>query len=209
MERLEDIVKVRGDIDTAFFLRVRAEGSIAWDVETTGLDWRSDRLGTVQLALPSGSVCVVQLETDRVPANLLTLLEMPSVRKIFHFAPFDLSFMVNEWRAKPQNVACTKVLSKIVRPNAASHSLKALLENVLGVRIEKSSVRVSNWAAFSLSDAQFEYAANDVIHLHRLFDELMKVAVSSGVATLAERSFDYLPTRVLTDMRGSGDVFAY
>jgi ribonuclease D len=53
------------------------------------------------------------------------------------------------------------------------------------------------------------YAVRDVEYLVPLLDRLMDEARSSGVADIAERTFEYLPTRVETDIRGCGDVFAY
>ncbi|MRX44509.1 ribonuclease D [Agromyces kandeliae] len=200
---------VEGDIDSEFFLAARKQGSVAWDIETTGLDWRHDRIGTVQLALPSGETAVVQIKPGQTPENLVTLLEIPALRKIFHFAPFDLSFMVHAWRARPLNIVCTKVLAKIVSPGATSYSLQDLLRAELGVRIAKDQIRTSDWSTPKLSDDQIAYAVEDVRHLHELFEALMAKALIAGVAGLAERSFEYLPIRVLTDLRGSGDIFAY
>lgn len=200
-----------GDVSTEFFLAARAAGSIAWDIETSGLDWNTDLIGTVQLALPDGTSTLVQISPDIIPPNLSTLLEFPGIVKIFHHAPFDLRFMANAWRVKPANVVCTKVLSRILFParKKEEHSLKPLLEDVIGVHITKSSVRTSDWTVSELSAEQINYAVGDVLHLHRLFDALMEKAVSAGVAGLAEASFGYIPVRVLTDLRQCGDVFAY
>lgn len=199
----------RGDIGSDFFLSARKAGSVALDIETTGLDWKFDRVATVQLALASGETALVQIEPDRVPENILTLLEVPGIQKIFHFAAFDLGFLVRAWGMRPQGIACTKVLSKILFPDAASHSLQSLLATQLGIHISKSSVRTSNWTATDLTPEQVAYALNDVRHLHALFDHLMVRAIREGVAGIAEASFDYLPIRVLTDMRGAGDIFDY
>lgn len=200
---------LRGDIDSEFFLAARKAGSVALDLETTGLEWESDKVATVQLALASGEMALVQIEPNRVPENILTLLEVPSIRKIFHFAAFDLGFLVRAWGLRPQNVACTKVLSKILFPGAASHSLQTLLARELEVRISKSSVRTSDWTAAELTPEQVDYALDDVRYLHELFDHLMTRAISDGVAGVVEASFEYLPIRVLTDLRGAGDVFDY
>ena len=200
---------LKGDLDSDFFLAARKAGSVAMDLETTGLEWGHDRIGTVQFALPSGDTALVQIEDGRVPETMLTLLEVPSIQKIFHFAAFDLGFFVRAWSVRPQSIACTKVLSKILFPGAPKHSLQKLLSEQLGVEIEKTEVRRSDWTVRELTREQIEYALEDVRHLHDLFDHLMARAIRAGVAGLAEASFDYLPTRVLTDLRGAGDVFDY
>lgn len=202
---------VDGDIDSEFFLAARKATSVAWDIETTGLSWFDDQIGTVQIALPSGEAVIVMIHRGHIPENLSTLIEIPSVRKIFHFAPFDLGFMVKAWGVQPQNVVCTKVLSKILNPGAPAetHKLQTLLLRELGIHLPKPAVRTSNWMTASLTPEQIDYAAGDVRHLHDLFDVLMARAIDAGVAGLAERSFEYLPTRVLTDLRGCGDIFDY
>lgn len=198
-----------GDIDPEVFSAAKKAEVVAWDIETTNLDWRTERIGTVQLSIPEFGNVIVQIRDGVIPANLVTLLNTTRVKKVFHYAPFDLRFMVHLWSARPSNVACTKVLSKILFPVAEDHSLKGLLQAVLGVEIEKTAARTSDWSAHSLSRAQIEYAIGDVAHLVDLYDALMDRAVVEGVANIVESSFDYLPHRVQTDLRGCGDIFDY
>ena len=199
----------RDDVDQAMVDRARADGRIAWDIETTGLDWNSDRIGTCQLAV-AGCVAVIQLDDWTVPDRLRDLLEDPKILKIFHHAPFDLRFMAHRWKADPANVACTKIASKILEPGAdhATYSLKPVLERYLGIVIDKTQQR-SDWVRQSLSDEQLTYAATDVVYLSDLYDQLMLRAKRTGVDELIRASYEYLPSRVKLDLLGSGDVFAY
>lgn len=199
----------RGDIDQEMADRARAHGLVAWDIETTGLDWSQDRIGTCQLAV-AGDIAVVQLEGWEVPDRLRSLLEDPSVVKIFHHAPFDLRFMAHHWKADPTNIACTKIASKILDPglDSRAHSLKPVLERYLGVVIDKGEQR-SDWVRESLSDAQVAYAATDVQYLAELYELMVRRAVGVDVAPLLRASYDYLPTRVKLDLMGVGDVFDY
>jgi ribonuclease D len=98
---------------------------IAWDVETTGLDWRHDRLGTCQLFCEGHGAVVVRIGDHR-PRWLAGLLEDSAVEKVFHHAPFDLRFLIRAWRIQPRSVRCTKVASKLLAPNAPNetHSLQ-------------------------------------------------------------------------------------
>src|SRR5262249_53214061 len=102
-------------------------GRLAWDVETTGLDWRRDRLATCQVFTPGVGASVISMDGGR-PARLLRLLENSAVEKVFHHAPFDLRFMIRNWDAQPASVRCTKVASKLLEPQAASnvHTLQQL-----------------------------------------------------------------------------------
>lgn len=200
---------VDGDVSADFEWAVRDSRVVAWDIETSGLDWRLDRIATCQLHVPAVGTQVVRMNGD-TPERLRELLMSERVTKIFHHAPFDLRFMRHHWKASPHSVACTKILSKIVRPEAASkeHSLKPTLERFLGVRLDKTQ-QVSDWFAPELSQEQLEYAVRDVEFLIPLLDRLMDEARVNGVADIAERTFDYIPMRIETDLRGCGDVFAY
>jgi ribonuclease D len=198
-----------GDLDNNFLSACVSEEQVAWDIETSGLDWRSDRIGTCQVAVRD-DIAIVQLLSSGPPARLSALLENPDVTKVFHHAPFDLRFMAFQWNAKPMSVACTKVASKILDPSLerSEHSLQPVLLRHLGVNISKAEQR-SDWTSAVLSSEQMSYAASDVQHLVVLLNQLMRNAGDRGLTDLVERSFSYLPTRVELDIRGSGDVFAY
>ncbi|WP_199424253.1 ribonuclease D [Actinotalea solisilvae] len=200
---------VSGDLSPEFEWAVRDARLVAWDIETSGLDWATDQIATCQLHVADIGTEVVRLN-DAVPDRLRDLLNSERVVKVFHHAAFDLRFMRHHWRIAPRGVACTKILSKIVHPGLAGreHSLKPVLSRYLGVELDKTQ-QVSDWFAEDLSEEQLRYAVRDVEFLLPLFDRLMGAARANGVADLVEQSFAYLPTRVETDLRGSGDVFAY
>lgn len=198
-----------GDIDDNFMSLCLGAQSIAWDIETSGLDWNLDAIGTCQLAV-GGELAIVQITRDHTPRRLARLLAERSVRKVFHHAPFDLRFMSNKWRVIPANVACTKIASKILHPELDSpeHSLLSVLDRTLGVTISKDQ-RLSDWRASELTEAQLAYAANDVRYLNALLTVQLSEAYERGLEDDVERSFAYLPTRVALDLRGVGDVYAY
>ena len=196
-----------GDISPEFDAAMRVEGVSAWDIETDGLDFRSDAIRTCQVFVPGHGIEVVRI-ADTVPERLIDALTSERVTKVFHHAPFDLRFMRRWWDVRPRRVACTKVMSKIVFPERDNHSLAALVQDQLGITLDKSQ-RLSDWGAADLSAEQLAYAANDVVHLLELSRMLWKEALNIGVGNLVEQSFAYLPVRVETDFWGAGDVFAY
>lgn len=200
---------VSGDITPEFAWSARDGGLVAWDIETSGLNWSSDEIGTCQIHVPEFGTQIVQVQ-GQVPRRLRDLLSAEGVTKVFHHAAFDLRFMRHHWGVMPQNVACTKILSKIVRPDvdARAHSLQPTLREFLNVEVDKSH-QVSDWLAPSLNVEQMEYAARDVEFLLPLRAHLMDLARLNGLADVVERTFAYLPTRIETDLRGCGDVFAY
>ncbi len=183
---------------------------IAWDVETTGLDWRHERLATCQLFAEGIGVVVVKI-AGRHPERLAALLEDTAVEKVFHHAPFDLRFMVHGWDVQPASVRCTKVASKLLAPGAPNetHSLQHLVARNLGVSLTKGPVRTSDWTAGTLTPEQLEYAAGDVLYLLPLLDALRADLEQAHLARLYDDCCAFLPARVLLELGGYPDVFAY
>lgn len=206
---VSDVKLEAGDLSRGLFERALQSEIIAWDIETSGLDWRKSRMGTCQIATPD-DIVVVQLDPGRVPERLAALLESTEVEKVFHHAMFDLRFMAWAWDVVPANVACTKILCKILEPELPSgeHSLLPTLSRHLGVVISKDEQR-SDWTTAELRPEQIQYAAADVQHLTSLFEKLRADALAAGVWPLVSASFEYLPARVKLDLVDVGDVFVY
>ncbi|MFD4434124.1 ribonuclease D [Nocardia sp. NPDC058497] len=198
------------DLDERFLSLCRTARQVAWDIETSGLDWKKDRIATCQVAA-QGEVAVVRFGDNLGrPTRLARLLEDPTVVKVFHHAPFDLRFMGFQWLVSPRSVACTKIASKILEPglDSGDHSLMQVLNRRLGIQISKEQQR-SDWFAEQLTAAQLEYAAEDVRHLAALFEDEIGEAKRRGLDGLLQRCFDFLPSRVELDILGAGDVYAY
>jgi ribonuclease D len=197
---------VRGDLDSGAFSQLLESPMLSWDIETTGLEWRTDRICTVQIH-DRGSVVLVQ-QPDEHPEYLRRLLEAPETPKLLHHAMFDLRFMAAAWNASPTRVACTKVAAKLLQLPGREQSLAPLLARYLGVTLDKSE-QVSTWGARTLSTAQLRYAAGDVVHLEALMDRLRQELELQGLWELATRCFDHLPTRVALELQGFDDVYVY
>ena len=201
---------IQGDLGEELAAAYAACPRVAWDVETSGLDWRHDRLGTCQLFAPDVGVAVVIVGVDK-PVRLMALLGNPGVEKVFHHAPFDLRFMVHAWGSRPAAIRCTKVASKLLEPQAPNdaHSLQQLVSRYLGVSLTKGEVRTSDWSAPRLSAAQLEYAADDVLYLLALLDALQRQLEGAGLAELYDACCAFLPARVILELGDYPDVFAY
>jgi ribonuclease D len=196
-----------GDLNEFAFAHALGARVIAWDIETTGLDWRADRIGTVQLQVEDMTYIARMRET--VPHRLLALVEDPSILKILHHAMFDLRFLAHHWGVVPANVACTKIASKLVDPRVPceDHSLAPLVRRYLGISLDKGP-QASDWTGH-LSTAQLLYAANDVRHLERLYEQLDLEIRDRGLLDLRERCYAHLPTQVELEVREFPNVFAY
>jgi ribonuclease D len=199
-----------GDLPAGLAAAYSRERRVAWDVETTGLDWNHDDLGTCQVYAPGVGTSIIRM-TEAKPTWLMRLLEDPAVQKVFHHAPFDLRFMVRAWGAIPASIRCTKVASKLLKPQAPKdeHTLKGLLWRHLGVQLEKGAVRTSDWSARELSPEQILYATRDVLYLLPLLDILERVLADAGLGGLYDDCCAFLPARARLEVGGYPDVFAY
>ncbi len=185
--------------------------SVAIDCETMGLVPGRDRLCLVQLSFGDGDAHMVQIGKGQTEApNLARLIEDPEILKLFHFGRFDIAALYNAFGALAAPVYCTKISSKLVRTYTDRHGLKNLLDELLGVDISKLQ-QMSDWGAETLTEAQLNYAASDVLYLHRLKEELDKRLEREGRTDLAQAAFDFLPARARLDLAGwpEVDIFAH
>jgi len=184
---------------------------VAIDCETMGLNPHRDRLCVVQMSAGDGNAHLVQIARNRVEApNLCKMLTDPAVLKLFHFGRFDIAAMYNAFGALAAPVYCTKIASKLIRTYTDRHGLKNLLQELLDVDVSKLQ-QMSDWGAATLTPAQLEYAASDVLYLHALRDKLNERLTREGRMDLAQACFDFLPTRARLDLAGwpDTDLFAH
>ncbi|MCK0151747.1 ribonuclease D [Marivita sp. S6314] len=184
---------------------------VAIDCETMGLHPHRDRLCVVQLSGGDGTAHLVQIEKGQTSApNLEKLLADPSVLKLFHFGRFDIAALYHAFGVVTAPVYCTKIASRLVRTYTDRHGLKALLQELLSIDISKQQ-QSSDWGAPTLSQAQIDYAASDVLYLHKLRDALNGMLEREGRAEIAQTCFDFLPTRARLDLMGwpETDIFAH
>ncbi|MCS6761733.1 MAG: ribonuclease H-like domain-containing protein [Candidatus Devosia symbiotica] len=184
---------------------------VAIDTETMGLLPHRDRLCVVQLSPGDGSADIIQIPQDASAApNLVKLLGDPKITKIFHYARFDAAVLKNRFDVVTSPIYCTKIASKLVRTYTDRHGLKDISRELLGVDLSKQQ-QSSDWGSDKLNDAQLEYAASDVLHLHDLRRHLDRMLVREGRTEIARACFDFLKTRWELDLLGwdETDIFAH
>ncbi|WP_273790559.1 MULTISPECIES: ribonuclease D [unclassified Bartonella] len=185
--------------------------AVAIDTETLGLQPHRDRLCVVQLSSGDGTADIIQIAKGQKNApNLVKLLKDKAVVKIFHFGRFDLAILAHTFGVMPEAIFCTKIASKLTRTYTDRHGLKEICNELLNVNISKQQ-QSSDWAAETLSQAQIEYAASDVLYLHRLkviFEERLRREERENVA---KACFQFLPMRARLDLLGWAevDIFAH
>lgn len=185
--------------------------AVAVDSETMGLVPQRDPLCVVQLSSGDGDAHIVQLDRTSYRApRLKALLADPAVLKLFHFARFDIAAFKYWLGVDTSPVYCTKIASRLSRTYTDRHGLKDVTKELLGVEMSKQH-QSSDWGAETLSDAQLDYAASDVLHLHRLKEKLDAMLAREGRAELAHACFEFLPARAELDLAGwpETDIFAH
>ena len=185
---------------------------VAVDTEAMGLNPHRDALCVVQLSSGDGTAHVVQL--NRAAGydcpNLKAMMANTEILKLFHFARFDVAMMQKHLGITCAPVWCTKIASKLARTYTDRHGLKDVSKEVAGVDMSKAQ-QSSDWGAETLTDAQLQYAASDVLHLHKIKDGLEAMLVREGRKDLAEACFSFLPVRAKLDLEGweATDIFAH
>ena len=175
---------------------------VAIDTETMGLDPRRDRLCVVQLSDGKGDAHLVQIARGQTTApNLQRLLTDPAVLKLFHFGRFDIAALQKAFGVRTAPVWCTKIASRLIRTYTDRHGLKYLLMEYAGVDVSKAQ-QTSDWGSATLTEAQKDYAASDVLYLHKLKTALEAILHREGRMALAQSCFDFLPTRAELDLLG-------
>ncbi len=184
---------------------------VAIDCETMGLNPHRDRLCVIQMSGGDGNSHIVQVEKGQTQApNLCAMLENPDVLKLFHFGRFDIAAMYHTFGALAAPVYCTKIASRLVRTYTDRHGLKNLCQELIGVDISKQQ-QMSDWGAETLTAAQLDYAASDVLYLHQLREALDGRLAREGRSEMAQACFDFLPMRAKLDLAGwpETDIFAH
>ena len=205
------IHKIQGDITPE--IAKTFKDSVAIDTEATGLQIpERDKLSLIQICAENSDVYVVQPDRSSYKApNLVSVLENNKIQKIGHFLRFDKSALEYFLKCKIKNIFDTKIASKIVRTYTDAHGLKNLVQEFCNKNIDKRQGS-SDWNKDlkDLSDKQLEYAANDVIYLHKIKSELEKMLIRENRMELFKSCITFLNTRVELDQNGfKFDIFEH
>lgn len=180
--------------------------SVAVDTEAMGLNNARDRLCVVQLSAGDGSAHIVQIKKGQTEApNLTKLLSDPNVLKIFHYARFDIAIIKHSLGVECTPLYCTKIASTMARSFTQRHGLRDLCRDLLGVELNKQQ-QCSDWGAETLDDDQLNYAASDVLYLHRLKEKLDEILQREERYDLAYKVFECVMTRASLDLAGWQDI---
>jgi len=188
---------------------------VAIDTETMGLNLQRDRLCLIQLSNGDGNAHLVQIskksfEGKNSFVNLKKIFQNPNSTKLFHFARFDVAVIEKNICPINGQIYCTKIASKLSRTFGAKHGLSDLCRDLLDIELDKYN-QTSDWGAPILNESQLQYAASDVIYLHRLKKELDLILKREKREKIALECFNFLRTRSKLDLIGFDniDIFSH
>ena len=172
---------------------------IAVDGEFMGLDVRRDPLCLIQISSGNSDAHIIQLDRSEYNApNLVKVLVDNTITKIFHYGRADIAHIKYYLKTETNNILDTKIASKLARSYSDSHSLKTLIKEFINVDISKQ-FQSSDFGG-ELTPAQLKYCANDVIYLHKIHDELVKILERENRIELYKNCLKFLKTRIDLDL---------
>ena len=172
---------------------------IAVDCEFMGLNVRRDPLCLIQISTGISDAYIVQFDRSNYNApNIVKLLVDTSITKIFHYARADMAHIKYYLNTDTNNIFDTKIASKLARSYSENHSLKTLIKEFFNVDISKQ-FQSSDFGG-ELTSAQLKYCANDVIYLHGIHNELIKILNREKRLKLYNDCLRFLKTRVELDL---------
>ena len=199
-----------GDLDGEWLEHYTQASALALDTEAMGLMHGRDRLCLVQICDAHDRVCCIRLARGQSEApRLKALLENPTVEKVFHFARFDVAALAENLDIAVQPIFCTKIASRLARTYAPRHGLKEVVNELVGVELDKQA-QSSDWGRVEeLSEAQLAYAAGDVRWLLPARDRLESMLRREDRWALAQRCFACVPVFATLDRQRFGSVFEH
>ena len=168
------------DLTESDVLRIRESKIIALDTETAGLNPNRDALYLIQICDQNGETDILRNRDWNSAHNIRNILIDPTIIKVIQFAIMDCGFILKNMGVLPQNVYCTKIASKLARTYAPSHSLSSLVDELIGVTLDKKQ-QTTFWGREQLSDEQLEYASKDVKWLLGIKDKLENMLETKGI----------------------------
>ena len=198
------------DLTEELFNVYKSSKYLALDTEAMGLCHGRDRLCLIQICNESDLTACIKIEIgNRKAPRIQNLLENEKIMKIFHYARFDVAALKCNLTIETQNIFCTKIASKLARTYTNKHGLKDLINELLGIELDKSS-QSSDWGSEeNLSQDQINYAANDVKYLIKAMDKLTLMLKREKRYEIAQKCFSVIPIYSELDIQHFINIFEH
>jgi len=206
----EKISFCENDLTEKLFNSYKSSKYLAVDTEAMGLYHGRDRLCLVQICNESNLTSCIKIGIEsRKAERIQDLLEDIKIMKIFHYARFDVAALKCNLSIKTQNIFCTKIASKLGRTYTNKHGLKDLINELIGIELDKSS-QSSDWGSEeNLSQDQINYAANDVKYLIEAMKKLTLILKREKRFEIAQQCFSVIPIYSELDIQHFTNIFEH
>jgi ribonuclease D len=129
-------------------------------------------------AQPDPTILLIDPLTDVDISPLARLLGDPAIEVVLHAGRQDVAILRRAWDTELNNIFDTQIAAGFAGQSAQS-GYGNLLGSVLGLRVAKTA-SYTRWDQRPLTDEQLGYAAEDVLHLLALADEIRGQLERSG-----------------------------
>ena len=210
---LPHVITSSADLE-AFVDQISPSRWLAMDTEFMRESTYYPKLCLIQLATEEVSACIDVLTLDHIDP-LIELLQQKSQLKIFHSSRQDLEVLYAEYEFLPQPLFDTQIAASILGLDEQI-SYAELVSQKLSVHLPKTESR-TDWKKRPLTDAQIEYALDDVNHLGFLHSHLTKDLEAKNRAHWLEEECEQLlsipnyviaPDQAWKQVKGTGKLSA-
>ncbi|AYA35618.1 hypothetical protein D3Y59_00245 [Hymenobacter oligotrophus] len=134
---------------------------------------------------------------------LWDILGDANVEKVFHSCKSDILLLDELYGVRVRRITDTSVLHTLLAESDNNIALGRLIQSELGIEVDKGEQK-SNWLKRPLTEAQKQYAANDVLYLLELADRL-----ADKLAELGRTQWGAEENAILEDVRYTRDERPY
>ena len=157
-------------------------------------------------------LCLIQIATDNEVAIidpfkvgkldiLSDLFLNPNIVKVFHACEQDVEILYHAVGVVPTPLFDTQVAAALLgHPRQVGYGV--LVRSMCGVTLKKAD-SFTDWSARPLTESQIEYAADDVVYLHKMYKPMVEKLEKSGRLSWLKHDFEELsnPQRFMVDPR--------
>ena len=210
IEKNKKISFSHNDITNDLYNLYKSSSYLAVDTEAMGLIHGRDRLCLIQICNELNLTSCIKIELNNSDSpNIKKLFEDNKIMKIFHYARFDVAALKCNLKINTNNIFCTKIASKLARTYTNKHGLKDLINELLGIELDKCS-KSSYWGSNAdLTSDQVDYAANDVRYLIEAMNKLRIILKREGREDLAQKCFNSVSVHADLDILKFSNIFEH
>lgn len=174
---------------TDFIVSIRSSKWIAIDTEFIREKTYYPQLCLIQIAADEQMACIDPIAIKDL-SELYDVLNNPNITKVFHAAQQDLEILYYGSGRVPSPIFDTQPAASILGMGEQI-GYAGLVEKMLGVTLSKAESR-TDWAKRPLSQAQLDYAIDDVRYLQEMYPLILDKLSEGGRTSWPNRDFKRL-----------------